>query len=127
MKLLLNSVLLRKESKFGTFDIRSFYLQTLLDLPEYVRIKLADIPLDFVEKYKLKDFVDTNGWVYFEIKNGIYGLPQSGVLAQALLKKRLKLHDYYQCPITPGLWRHTWRPIMFCLLVDDFGVDYVGK
>ena len=92
-----------------------------------MRIKLSDIPLDFVDEYNLQDFVDANGWVYFEIKNCVYGLPQSGVLAQALLKKRLKRHDYYQCPITPGLWRHTWRPIMFCLLVDDFGIEYVGE
>ena len=34
-----------------------------LDRPEYVRIKLADIPLDFFDEYKLKDFVDANGWV----------------------------------------------------------------
>ncbi len=26
----------------------------------------------------------------------------------------------------PGLWRHKWRPIQFCLLVDNFGVEYVG-
>ena len=45
------------------FDIRNYYLQTPLDRPEYVRIKLADIPLDFVDEYKLKDFVDANGWV----------------------------------------------------------------
>ena len=96
-----------------TFDIRNYYLQTPLDRPEYVRIKLSDVPQDFVDEYNLQDFADANGWVYFEIKNGVYGLPQSGVLAQDLLEKRLKLHDYYQCPITPGLWRHTWRPIMF--------------
>ena len=62
MKLLLNSVLSRKGSKFVTFDIRNFYLQTPLDRPEYVRIKLADIPLGFVNEYKLKYFVDANGW-----------------------------------------------------------------
>ena len=28
---------------------------------------------------------------------------------------------------TPGLWRHKWGPIQFYLIVDDFGVDYVGK
>ena len=51
----------------------------------------------------MKDFVDANGWVYFEIKNGVFGLPQSGVLAQALPEKRLKRHNYYQRSITPGL------------------------
>ena len=127
VKLLLNSVLSRQGAKFVTFDIRKYYLQTPLYRPEYVRIKLSDIPQDFVDEYNLQDFADANGWVYFEIKNGVCGLPQSGVLAQALLEKRLKRHDYYQCPIMPGLWRHTWRPIMFCLLVDDFDIEYIRE
>ena len=54
-------------------------------------------------------------------------MPQSVALAQALLEKRLKVHNYYQCPLTPGLWIYTWRPIIFCLLIYDFGVDYVGE
>ena len=28
---------------------------------------------------------------------------------------------------TPGLWRHVTRPVQFTLVVDDFGVKYVGK
>ena len=28
---------------------------------------------------------------------------------------------------TPGLWLHEWRPIQFFLVVDYFGVKYVGK
>jgi hypothetical protein len=27
---------------------------------------------------------------------------------------------------TPGLWTHNWRPIQFTLVVDNFGVKYVG-
>ncbi len=27
---------------------------------------------------------------------------------------------------TLGLWRHKWQPIQFCLIVDNFGVEYVG-
>ena len=127
LKLLLNSVLSRKGAKFVTFDIRNFYLQTPLDRSEYVRIKLSDITQDFIDKYNLQNFVDANGWVYFQIRNGVYGLPQSGDMAQALLEKHLKFHDYYQCPLTPRLWRHTWFPIMFCLIVDEFVVEYVGK
>ena len=46
-----------------TFDIRNYYLQTPLDRPAYVRIKLADISLVFVNEYKLKDFVDANSCV----------------------------------------------------------------
>ena len=28
---------------------------------------------------------------------------------------------------TPGLWRHVTQPISFTLVVDDFGVKYVGQ
>ena len=24
-------------------------------------------------------------------------------------------------------WRHKWRTIQFCLIVDEFGIEYVGK
>ena len=34
---------------------------------------------------------------------------------------------YYKARTTPVLWRHKWRPIQSCLIVDDFGVEYVGK
>jgi hypothetical protein len=57
----------------------------------------------------------------------IWGLPQAGILANKLLRKRLAPHGYYECINTPGLWRHEWQPITFTLVVDDFGVKYVGK
>ena len=28
---------------------------------------------------------------------------------------------------TLGLWLHEWRPIQFSLIVDNFGVNYVGE
>eukprot|EP00804_Cyclotella_cryptica_P009712 CCRYP_011255-RA/>CCRYP_011255-RA protein AED:0.38 eAED:0.38 QI:0/-1/0/1/-1/1/1/0/318 len=56
----------------------------------------------------------------------MYGLPQAGILANKLLEKRLAKAGYYQCQHTPGLWRHVWRPITFCLVVDDFGIKTVG-
>ena len=40
---------------------------------------------------------------------------------------RLEKEGYYEALTTPGLWCHKWRPIQFCLIVDDFGVEYVGK
>ena len=57
----------------------------------------------------------------------MYGLPQAGILAQELLETRLNTHGYQQSKFTPGLWTHKWRPIRFSLIVDDFGVKYVGK
>ena len=126
VKLILNDVLSTKQARFACFDISNFYLGTPLDRPEYVRIKFADIPAEFTDEYNLTTFVH-HGWVYFEISKGVYGLKQAGKLANDLLTERLDNHGYYQCATTPGLWRHKWRPITFVLIVDDFGLKYVGK
>ena len=58
---------------------------------------------------------------------GMYGLPQSGLLVNELLEKRLNKNGYYQSKYMPGLWKHEWRPVQFTLVVDDFGMKYVGK
>jgi hypothetical protein len=57
----------------------------------------------------------------------MYGLPQAGLLANVLLAKRLAKHGYSPVPRTHGLWTHTWRPLKFSLVVDNFGVMYVGQ
>ena len=67
------------------------------------------------------------GWIYSEIRCGCYGLPQSGMLENKQLILRLEKEDYCEARTTPGLWRQKWRPIQFFLVVDDFGVEYVGK
>ncbi len=59
------------------------------------------------------------------MRRAVWGLPQAGILANKLLCKRLLPHRYYECNNTPGLWKHTTRPISFTLVVDDFGVKYV--
>ncbi len=94
---------------------------------KYMRLKLADMPADIIAHYKLRDVVTLDGYVYCEIRKGMYGLPQAGIIAQELLAKRLKEHGYSQSETTPGLWKHEWRPVTFSLVVDDFGVKYVGE
>ena len=42
-------------------------------------------------------------------------------------RKRLEPHGYIEVPHTPGLWKHKTRPVQFSLVVDDFGVKYVGR
>ena len=68
-----------------------------------------------------------NGFVYLEIRKAIYGLPQAGILANKLLRQRLRPAGDYEVAHTPGLWKHVTRPTQFTLTVDDFGVKYVGK
>ncbi len=53
--------------------LKNFYLGTPLDSPEYVRIKLTDIPTEFIDEYNLHAFAH-NGWIYFKITKAIYGL-----------------------------------------------------
>ena len=68
-----------------------------------------------------------NGHRYTKIIRGVCGLPHTGVLANKLLKNELKEHDYYKVDHTPALFTHKTRPIWFTLVVDIFGVKYVGK
>jgi hypothetical protein len=65
--------------------------------------------------------------VYIEVKTCMYGLPQAGILTNKLLARRLAIRGYHQTKSTPGIWRHVTHPIQFTLVVDDFGVQYVGK
>ena len=59
---------------------------TPLDRPEYLRLKMSDMPDDIIEHYKLKEKATHDGYVYVEVTKGMYGLPQSGLLAQELLE-----------------------------------------
>jgi hypothetical protein len=55
------------------------------------------------------------------------GLLQAGITAQELLAKKLKEHGFTQRKIMPGLWTHEWCPITFSLVVDNFGIKYIGE
>ena len=102
-------------------DVKNFYLNTPMERPEYMRIHISLIPPEIVEQYRLMNLVH-NDYVYIEINKGMYGLPQAGLLANKLLACRLARYGYFQAQHTPGLWKHAWRPIQFCLVVDDFGM-----
>ena len=126
-KILFNSVISTKNARFMTIDIKNFYLNTPIQRYEYIKLKLSDIPTEVIEEYNLRSIATDDDFVYVEIRAGMYGLPQAGLIAQQLLEKRLNNDGYYQDKYVPGLWHHEWRPIKFTLVVDDFGVKYVGK
>ena len=54
--------------------------------------------------------------------------PTSGRhIANKRLQRKLAPFEYSECVNTPRLWKHDTRPILFTLVVEDFGVKYVSK
>ena len=126
VKCLLNSVISTKGARFMTMDIKDFYLNNPMERYEYMRIPMKDIPDVIIQQYKLNDIAH-NGSVLVEIRKGMYGLPQAGIIAQERLIKHLAGYGYTPTTHTPGLYTHVDRPICFVLTVDDFGVKYIGR
>ena len=81
IKIHLNSTISTKNAKYAATDIRNFYTNSKLDLPEYIRIHLSLIPQEIIEEYDAMKFVDINGYVYVEVTGVMYGLAQSGRIA----------------------------------------------
>jgi hypothetical protein len=127
VKIFLNSVISTRGARFANADIANFYLMTPLKRPEYAKIRLSDIPEEIMEEYNLREKATPDGWVYIKVIRGMYGLPQAGSLGHDLLEQRLNAEGYFQSKIVPGLWKHDVRPIMFVLVVDDFGIKYTRE
>jgi hypothetical protein len=125
-KLLGNSMLNTKGAKYMCLDLKIFYLTAALDYFEYMKIPLPLFPEWIKKQYNLNVHA-RDRFVFLEIWRAVWGLPQAGILANKLLCKQLAPHGYYKCVNTPGLWRHQTQPITFSLVVDDFGIKYVGK
>ena len=98
-----NSALSTKKAKYMTMDISNIYLNTPLDRFEYIRMKLTNFLQEIIDEYKLNDIVNSNGWIYMEIRKALYGLSQSGALAAEKLEADLKPFGYYKVPKTNGL------------------------
>ena len=94
VKMIINSVLSISNARFVCFYAANFYLQTPMVNPEYARIKLSAIPQEIIDEYDLTTYVH-NGWIYYEVVRGCYGLPQSGRLANNLLRTILEKAGYY--------------------------------
>jgi hypothetical protein len=124
-KTMWNSIISTLGAKFGGADIKNMYLETPLDRYEYMKMPMSILPDYIIEHYDLKPKA-FNDYVYMEIRRGMYGLPQAGILANKLLKEHLARHGYFEHTHTPGLWKYVSQPIWFNLCVDNFGIKYIG-
>ena len=126
VKIVINSTVSTENAMYMGIDITDFYLNTPMERKEYMRVPITIIPQAIIDYYNLTKLVN-NGFVYIEIMKGMYGLPQAGILAKNELVAHLAEHGYIECTHTPGLFTHETRPICFTLVVDDFGIKYVGR
>jgi hypothetical protein len=91
-----------------------------------MRIHVKPIPQEIIDAYGLTDLLH-HDYAYVEINKGMYGLPQPGLFVNKLLTHHLAKYGYYQAVHTPGLWKHTWQPNQFVLVVNDFRIKYKDK
>jgi hypothetical protein len=126
-KLFFNSIISTPNSLFLNLDVKDFYLNNTMPNYEYMKIHISLLPDDVIAQYNLRDLQDANGFVYMEIRKGMYGLKQAGRIAYNELVTHLAKYGYVPSKTTQGLWHHKTRPIQFILVVDDFGVKYTNE
>jgi hypothetical protein len=100
LKILINSTLSTKDAAMMMIDIKNYYLGTPLPRFEYMKMLLSRFPDEIVQKDNLNALA-VGGWVYIEIRKGMYGLKQAGLLANQLLQTRLAPFGYYPDRHTP--------------------------
>ena len=124
-KIFFNSVIsdAHKGARFSSADIKNHYLQSPMKKFQYMRIPLKYFTDEIRQEYNIMDIAD-NGYVYIEIRKGMYGLKEAGILAFNYVIENLAPHGYYRVHYTPGLWKHRTRKTTFILCVDDFGIKH---
>jgi hypothetical protein len=75
-------------------DVKIFYLGSLMESFEYMRIPIQPIPKEIIAEYNLLSLV-LDGHVYIEVHKCMYGLPQATILANQLIARRLAFHGYH--------------------------------
>ena len=115
-KIHLNSTIsdVKRGDPYCVTDIEKVYLNNNLPHFQYMRIHIINFTAEFRKKYNIDELVNSDGYVYCEIRKGMYGLKEAGVIAYQNLVKNLTPERYGLMPCTPDLWRHT-RKILLSL------------
>ena len=96
-KMVFNIVVSTLEEKFMTIDTSNMYLSTSLQEYQYMKVNINMIPQEVIDHYNLQNKVTEDGWVYCEIRKAIYGLKESGKLANTKLQAVLATEGYILC------------------------------
>jgi hypothetical protein len=89
-KILVNSTLSTKDAAMMMMEIKNYYLGRPLSHFEYIKMLLSRSPEEIIQNYNLNALA-VDGWVYIEIRKGMYGLKQAGIMANQLHQTRLAL------------------------------------
>ena len=108
-------------------DLKDFFFATPMARYEYMRIHPKYFPPEIKALYMIDSLIASDGYVYIEIKKGMYGLKQAAVIDYQQLVKNIDGHGYYHIPFTTGLWYHRTLKTKFCLCVDDFGIKFFSQ
>jgi hypothetical protein len=95
IKLLFDSIMSTNNAKFMTINIKNIYLVTPMKHYKYFRMKINLFPQDIIDEYNLRDKVDANENVFCEVRRGMYGFSQAGIISQELLKEQLIVAGYW--------------------------------
>ena len=81
-------------------DIINYYLNNPISDFRYMRIHIRYIPHEVIVEYSLLSITDSSRYVYVNIRNGMYGLKESGIIAyKRLVKKTSNLMATPLCKI----------------------------
>ena len=61
---LLNSIVSTPGAKFMTIGIKYFYLNTPMERSKYMRMKISNLPADFVKQYNIQVNLTKDGYIY---------------------------------------------------------------
>ena len=103
-KICFNSVIsdAHKGATFATADIKNHYLQSLMKNYQYMILSLKYFTQEIRDEDEIINIVDNN-YVYIEIRKGMYGLKEAGILAFNYVVKNLAPHGYHPVQYTAGL------------------------
>ena len=78
----------------------------MLEEPEFLHIHAKYFLPDIRDKYNIDSLVHTDGYVYCQLKRGMYGLKQAACLARDNLITHLANYGYVPTKHAPNIWSH---------------------
>ena len=70
------------------------------------------IPVKYTSYAIMKQYKNVSlfhqGYIIFEIRKGMYGLPQYGIISKKCLVKELSTSGYHQSNYSSSLFTHKW-------------------